>query len=98
MFRIFASVMSVAQAAFDSDKRSKVTVVNNDNWKDILSEFRTNPKDVKPILIAMISGECTAGTCVKFTKELRQASSKLQKHRIAVVDCEGAIDACRGIP
>ena len=71
--------------------------MNEEKWRDTLMEIRQGKK-TKPLLITLIVGECTAGFCTSFTKDLMVASNKLKKHHASIVDCADEPDLCRLIP
>ena len=73
--------------------------LNEENVMDMLREFYEKPKDTLPLMVNLVTGECTEGECPAFYKILNLASDivKLQ-NRIAIVSCNGDREVCDILP
>ena len=77
-----------------------VSFETKEEWIAAIQEFAEKPeKDVKPLLVCMIYGECTYGPCVEFQKDINIVSSIVKaQNRITVIDCGSTDEVCRMIP
>ena len=73
--------------------------LNEENIMDTLREFYEKPKDTLPLMVNLVTGECTEGECPEFYKTLNLAADivKLQ-NRIAIVSCNGDREVCDILP
>jgi len=53
--------------------------MTEENFKDILMPYLEKPKDQKPFILALITGECTVGKCVHWAKIINQVSDIIER-------------------
>ena len=62
-------------------------------------EFIEKPIEIKPLLLAKISTECTHGLCADFQKIFYKVSNIIKKqNRALVVNCFSEPNACNLFP
>jgi len=53
--------------------------MTEDNYKEMLMPYLDKPKDQKPFLLALITGECTVGHCVQWAKTINLVADVIER-------------------
>ena len=73
--------------------------LNEENFADTLLEFLDTPDKVLPLMVHMVTGECTVGACVEFSKVINiVAGITKRQNRIAHISCGMVGKVCHDLP